>query len=400
MELIYLLIVFAVLITLIVLKRPLWQAALGASVVLILLYRVPLLDAGGEFLHVVTKWSNFQTLLALFFLFMFQLMLTKRDQIRLAEKDLDGIFHNNRIGLIFSSIFIGLLPSVASMNLAAELIDETAGDKLENSEKASMASWYRHIPESSLPTYASVMLMTSLAGISNGSFMLGMIVPVITLCLLGMLYLRKVPRDPGTPKSENRWKDVLHLIQHLWAFIALLFLIFTFNMDVVFAAIIVIFLCFFVYRYKFSDLPALAKEAFQFKTIFNSAMILALKNLISYTGVLGTLPDYFKKLPVPTWLVFAALFFFGSLISGTQGIVAMAVPLAVATIPDGGTPLMILAMCMCHAAAQISPVHVCIAVATEYFHTNYPTMVKKTMPMVAAFVVLMIAYYLILSAIF
>ena len=70
----------------------------------------------------------------------------------------------------------------------------------------------------------------------------------------------------------------------------------------------------------------------------------------------------------------------------------MGTPLAFAAIP-GGAPLMAYLMCMAHAASQISPTHVCLVVAADYFHVTLGDIVKKTLPVSIAFCVLMTLYY-------
>ena len=71
---------------------------------------------------------------------------------------------------------------------------------------------------------------------------------------------------------------------------------------------------------------------------------------------------------------------------------------AISTL-DGGIPLMVLLMCMCHAASLISPVHVCLVVASDYFKITMGQLIRKTIPASLVFALLMIGYYLLLTAI-
>ena len=123
-----------------------------------------------------------------------------------------------------------------------------------------------------------------------------------------------------------------------------------------------------------------------------------LKEFISYTGVLTLLPAVPSTLPIPEWLVFAIMFFVGGAISGSNGIIALGTPLAFSVL-DGGIPLMVLLMCMCHAASLISPVHVCLVVASDYFKITMGQLIRKTIPASLVFALLMIGYYLLLTAI-
>lgn len=49
-------------------------------------------------------------------------------------------------------------------------------------------------------------------------------------------------------------------------------------------------------------------------------------------------------LPVPLPLVFALIFFFGTIISGSNAIISLCLPMAMAAVPDGGVALLVLLM--------------------------------------------------------
>lgn len=58
--------------------------------------------------------------------------------------------------------------------------------------------------------------------------------------------------------------------------------------------------------------------------------------------------------------------------SRITGNIALALPLAFATIPNGGLALMImLLMCMTYIAMQVSPTHICLAIVTEAFDVSF-----------------------------
>ena len=68
-----------------------------------------------------------------------------------------------------------------------------------------------------------------------------------------------------------------------------------------------------------------------------------------------------------------------------------------AAMPDGGVPLLMLLMCFSYAAMQISPTHLCLTLIAEYFDSNFGVLVKKTIPVIAIFMVLILGYYLLLT---
>lgn len=393
MSIIFLGIVFAVIIILLALKRPLWQAILGGLAAIVLLYRMPFDAVLMQTSRVFTVWGNLTVILALYVITYLQRMLEARGQIKLAQQDLNGIFHNRRINAAGAAMFIGLLPSAGAMILCGDIVKDATEGYLEPKEQAYVTSWIRHIPESTLPTYSGVLLMANISGLPMGKFMLGMIVPVIVLFLLGYYpYMRRVPTDPGMPRSENRLRDLKNLFSHLWTLLVMIALILVLKLNVVTAGVIVIIAGLFVYRFNTQDMLRMLKSAFEVKLLLNTTLVLVLKEFISWTGILQALPEMMAGLPIPPYLIFALIFFLGGIISGASGVVAMAAPLAFAAL-EGTVPLMILFMCMSHGASLISPTHVCLVVAADYFHVSMGELIRKTIPASLIFCALMLLYY-------
>ena len=62
-------------------------------------------------------------------------------------------------------------------------------------------------------------------------------------------------------------------------------------------------------------------------------------------------------------------------------------------MPEGGVPLVVLLMCIGHAVSQVSPTHVCLVVASEYFHVSLGELIRQTIPATLLFCLLMLGYY-------
>lgn len=393
MTLIYLGVVFLIIILLLALQRPLYQAILGGLLATVFLYHIPVPTIFMQTAHVFTDWSLFSILVSLYLITFLQRMLEARSQIKLAQEDLNGLFHNRRINVSGAALFIGLLPSAAAMILCGDIVKDATEGYLKPKDQAFVTSWFRHIPESSLPTYSSVLLMASLSSVRLGSFILGMIVPILTLFALGYFpCLAALPKDPGTPRSQNRLRDLQNLFLHLWTLLLILILILAFGISVVPAVAISIVVGIVIYRFSIQELLPMFRGAFEVKLLLNTFLVLVLKEFIGYTGVLEELPETLSILPIPAYLVFGILFLLGGIISGASGIIALGTPIAFAAL-NSGMPLMVFLMCMAHAASQLSPTHVCLVVASDYFHITLGELIRRTIPVALLFCVLMIGYY-------
>jgi len=142
------------------------------------------------------------------------------------------------------------------------------------------------------------------------------------------------------------------------------------------------------------------KTAFETKLIITTVLIMIFKELLVNAGVIEQLPIYFSKLPISPYIIFGLIFFFGTLLIGSQGMIALALPLAFATIANGGLGLLILLMSATYIAMQISPTHICLAIITEEYGTTFSSLVRKTVPILILFTIIFSAYSYLLYLIF
>lgn len=114
MELLFLAVVFAAVILLLALKRPLYEAMLGGIVLTAILYRMPPEAIARQSVAVFRDYTSLSVIISLYLITYLQRMLYARNQMKLALTDLNGLFHNRRINAAGASMFIGLLPSAAA----------------------------------------------------------------------------------------------------------------------------------------------------------------------------------------------------------------------------------------------------------------------------------------------
>ncbi len=396
-SIVYLGAVFACIVVLLALGRPLWQAVIGGLAATAALYRIPPLAALEMAWRVLTRPSALSVLAALYLITFLQRMLEKRAMIRKASDDLNGLFHNRRVNAAVAPMFIGLLPSAGAMILCGDIVKDATDGYLSPLDQAAATSWFRHIPESTLPTYSSVLLMLSLSGVPLAQFVPGMFVPVVALGLIGyFFFLRRLPADPGTPKSTDRLRDLRNLLLHLWPLELLLALLLGLRLHVVTAMPGILLLMALVHRFKWHEVRPMFASAFEMKLQLNTYLVLVLREFIAYTGLLGELPSLLAGLPIPPAMVFVLIFFIGGTISGSAGIIALGTPLAFSAIGGPSMPLMVLLMCATHAASMVAPVHVCLVVASDYFKVSLGRLIIRTLPLSFAFIAVALAYYYLL----
>ena len=407
-DLLKLLAIFAALVVVLRLTKYLYVAIAAALILTSVLYHIGFVKTLTLSGQALAGKTTITTVLAFYTITFLQRMLEKRRRLAGAQQAMSRIFNNQRVNASLAPILVGMLPSAAVAKLCGAMVNDAAKDNLPVEEKAFVTSYYRHICESFLPAYTGVIIGTSLSGIPLSAFITGMLPLVLILVLLGyVFYLRKIPKETGLPPGKDKGKDALVLLSNLWPIVLVVTIVMALNgrpaagiLGMPFAAVtIVIVLSIVVDKFTWTELKPMFRSAFEPKLIISTVMIMIFREILEYSQVIGILPSLFMGLPIPAFLIYVAIFFFGGIISGQQAITVIGIPLAFAD-PNvaGGMPLLVMLMSTSYAAMQISPTHVCLAVVTDYFNISMGALVKKTLPVILTFLAILPFYYLLLTA--
>ena len=402
MDLLKLLAVFLVIIAVMWLKKPLSVAVIAATLATWLLYWMPAQTVGRAVVAGALSWDTIQLLLVLYLITFLQRMLEKRRCLSDAKDALDGLFNSRRVDASVAPTLLGMLPAVGTVLICGDIVRESTDGYLKVEEQACVTSYYRHVSELFFPTYTAILIAIGLSEgrVSVPAFTLAMLPMMAALMAMGWLfYLRKLPKDAGFTAQEPKafyWKL---FGKSLWTIAFTVVLIVAFNIPVYLSVLICIVLNALVGKFKWAELKPFFASAFEAKLMVSTLLIMVFKEVLAATGVIAALPGFFSSLPIPTFLVFALIFFFGSIVSGSQAIIVLCMPMAMATLPlgPGGLPLFVLLMCMAYAAMQVSPVHVCLAVCAEDYGISLGALIRKTLPMVLSFCLVAFGYYGLLS---
>ena len=393
LDIVKLIVIFTGIVFFIKLKKPLYISILVGAVISIILYRIPVITSFQLAFKSCASRDTISLVLAFYTITYVQRMMEKRGHLLLAEKSLDNIFNSRRINAMIAPFVIGLLPSAGAVLIAAPRVQNASGDYLTREEQTFVTSYYRHISEAFLPTYSSILLALDLSGVDMTKFVVGMLPMVAILFILGyVFYVRKIPKSTGISQSRDKKDDIINLIISLWPIAVTITIILTLKIPVYMAVIPVIIVSAILNKFSIDELIPMIKTAFETKLIVSTVMIMIFKELLTFTGVIGRLPEYFEKLPIHPTIIFSLIFVIGTLVAGSQAIIALALPLAFATIPNGGLALMILLMCMTYIAMQVSPTHICLAIVTEAFDVSFIELVKKTFPIFIIFTAITAVY--------
>ncbi|MBQ8603559.1 MAG: DUF401 family protein [Oscillospiraceae bacterium] len=391
-----LLVVFIAVMLLVSRKQPIYVAVTVGAAATWLLYGIPVMDGVNAIVKACTSWSTLQLIVVMYIITFLQKMMGARGAIDRAQKGLSSLFNNRWVNCAAAPIFIGMLPTPNAAFIAGDIVKASADGYMSHDEMAVTTTYFRHVSESFMPTYAAIIMAISLAEITAGEFVVGMLPIVACIIASGCFwFLRgKVPMATGEAASTDKARDAKEIFIGLWPILAVILMVVVFKMQIYVAAAIILVLYALVNRFPVSELIPFFKSSLQFKLYLNTFAVMILKEFLTASGAINALPDFFAKLPIPSFMVFMLIFFFGSIVSGSTTIIGLCMTVAMATVPNAGLPLVCLLMGTTYAAMQMSPTHICLTLTAEYFDISLGTLIKKTLPAVATTVVFSVIYYL------
>lgn len=372
-------------------RKPLYYAMAASTLLGFFLFRVPPRQAVEVIYRGIFSRTTLYLVLAFYTITYLQRMLEKREHLLLAEASLTRLFGSRRINAMVAPFVIGLLPSVGAVLIARPIVDNAAKDDLSVEERCFVSSFYRHISEIFLPTYATIIIAMELSGVEMTSFVFAMIPMVFLLFFLGYIfYVRKIPKSK-IPQGVDTRAEIKNLFISLWAIASSIILILSFNLPVHQAVLPVVVVSALVNRFSWQELKPMFRSAFEVRLILTTLAIMVFKELLTYSGVIDSLPEFFGTLPLPPVIIFGLIFFIGTLMAGGQAMIAMMLPVSVATL-GSSLGLMVFIMSLVFIANQVTPIHVCLGVITEAYDLPFTSLVKKTLPVLISFIILSSLY--------
>ena len=165
MNLLKLILIFAVIVAIIWIKKPLHWAFIAGIAATMVLCMIPINESGQVIWGTISNWSKMAIVLDIYLITFLQRLLDKRQQIQKAQVDMVNLFNNRIVNALLIPIIIGFLPSPAALILCGQIVDQATGEYCDPKQKAIITSYFRHIPESFLPTYPVILLLCGFSGL-------------------------------------------------------------------------------------------------------------------------------------------------------------------------------------------------------------------------------------------
>ena len=293
-EFIKLAVIFIVIMVMVLAKLKLRDAMIVAILLTVILFGIPLGDAAKLMIQSVYEKDTLLVVGSFILVTFLQRIMENRKLLERAEMALQRLSGDRRMVCVIAPVIIGFLPSAGAVNICGAIVDKATGKDLDVEEKTFVTSYYRHISESFSPTYNAILLALSITAVSTGQFVLFMAPMVVVLLVLGyVFYLRKLSKGYEASEDEmiDKKEEFKQLLYCFWPLVLCIVLVIALNLSVIKVLPFIIVLSIIVYRLSLKEVLDFAKTSVEWRIIFNTIILMMFKNILTYTGAIGKLPD-------------------------------------------------------------------------------------------------------------
>ena len=122
MVILKLVLVFAIVMGIVSMKKPMSFAVVVGSIATWLLYMLPAKQVVSLTINALTSLGTLKLILVMYLITFLQRMMEKRGAIELMRKSLSSLFNNRWVNCAAAPIFIGLLPSPNAAFIAGDMV--------------------------------------------------------------------------------------------------------------------------------------------------------------------------------------------------------------------------------------------------------------------------------------
>ncbi len=385
MDLLYLLLSFAVVIIMIRFKINVGISIFTGSVILGLLFRVSPADLLRALYISSTSWETVRLILIIVFIMALTSVFSQIGYLRDMETAIKELFPNAKYSLAMLPALIGLMPMPAGALVSAPMIEEVANRLNLNPEEETLINyWFRHVWEHSWPMYQAIIIASAVTGVSVREFSMKMFPLTLLMITVGYFLLIRPVKDYGSSEG-NRALGLKLLIKTTYPILIIIIISVVLGYDMVYGALIG-FLSALVPHFMRVSKREIIKHALQPKIVFLLIAVMYFKYLLQSTGAVETLPRAILELNLPIVLVITTTPFLVGLMTGISfAYVGMTFPLLLPFFT--GFDKIALAYLSGYMGMLFSPVHLCLVFSAEYYKAELGRVYRKMLiPAVLLFV--------------
>jgi hypothetical protein len=261
--------------------------------------------------------------------------------------------------------------------------------------------WFRHIWESSLPVYPSIIATSIILTVQLSSVTLTLVPMTALVIALGTVSSYRMLKHSKRRQAEERISKRSMLDQLLrasWPILLIVALVLA-GVDAVMAFPLALVLLACQQRAKWPELKTALKYGADLQILFLLYAVMLFKATIEGAGAAYSLFSDMQYIGLPTPVLLAFLPFLTGFATGiSMGFVGISLPLLVPFIALGSEingSALILAYISGYVGVLLSPLHLCLIVSTEYFKASLAKVYRLILPpLLAIEAVAVLIYYI------
>lgn len=364
--------VFILMIVFLIRKVPLVYVLFGGASVLALLFRTSPKAFLLMLVHGIIDPVTIELLCILWFIMILEYLMRSEGYMERMLTGLQRVVPYPRFNLCLLPAFIGLMPSAGGAIFSAPLVSQASQNMAISPELKSFVNfYYRHISEFLLPIYPNVLLAASLTGVSISTILQHMLPFGLSIILLGIPVVLKIPKPEKLPKERNPKEAAKQLFIGLLPILVVVFFVLFFGVRVWVIVGLILLTLFVWHRYQPADVIRTVQKSFKPSTLMMVVMVMIFKRVLEETGAVAALPALMNHLPISPHLVFVGLFFLLGLLTGFVGaVVGIGFPVALASFGALDAPTIVLFLLSGLAGQMLTPLHLCLSLTVDYFRAD------------------------------
>jgi integral membrane protein (TIGR00529 family) len=373
-----LLIIITGLIVFLRLKLSLIVSILLSTVLTVVLLQVNLKEALLASAGILIEAKTLQLLVIILMVLYLSSVLKARRMFDKLITSLNSFISDKRIVAMVGPAILGFLPSPGGALLSAPLVEESTKKlNMKPEFNTFLNFWFRHFWEFVWPVYAGLLLFQTMSGIPLKKIILFQspftVLNIVTGLTVAFVYFKKHHIKKELPQKKNHLMETIKdFFGGIWPILLVILLFFVVSLPLYLSLIIVAAILTAVKRLTFGEIISTLFSTFIFKTMLLIAMVMVFQKIISISDVFETLKTWDISVEIVVLFSFFISFIMGFLTGVNTAYIAIAYPILFPLIEHlpNFVYLSLYIYVIGFAGILLSPLHLCLVLTNEYFHSS------------------------------
>jgi len=328
--------------------------------------------------------------LAVFLVLMLAELLRRTESMTTMVQALGDLVPDGRIVVGLMPLLIGLMPMLGGAMFSAPMVN-VVGDqlKLDADRKTFINYWFRHSMEYVFPLYSSLLLMSTLVGVSVFDFIrVSWPLSLVTVAggvMWGIVGIRKPSRSQDVGKQQLAiWGN---LLGSMWPLLLVILAVAVFKFNMIVSLLCIIALVVLLKRIPADEWGDIAKCSFPIHTFSAIFGVMLFKRVLEDAGAVQQIPMALSSLGLPPLLVALIVpLMIGSLTGVAAAAMALSAPLVLPLLTATGIAPVTAGVWLFvggFSGVLLSPMHLCLTLTQDYFGASWRGLYQRIVPAVA-----------------